>query len=163
MKTLAELKRDAQSGKINFELIERFGDTGDAIPERLRGIRKVARVNTVEIMLVNNDGIESGLRYGSAKLVEYTGDTLTIYNPGRREPTEEERKVLDEAEEIKRRHDKSYDCGYWALKDYFEKCACPWMSGFDTVKGKKYETWSGKVVDHSIKGDAVLKYKVYSA
>ena len=166
MKTLAELKRDAQSGKISFELVERFGDTGNAIPERLRDVRKVSRVNSVAIILLNSDGVESEMRLDNAKLVEYDGETLTLYNPGRREPTDDEKKVLEEAEEIKKKHDKSYDCGYWALKDYFEKCACPWMSGFDSIgkrNGKKYETWSGKVIDHSINGNAILKYKVYPA
>lgn len=31
MKTLADLKREAASGKIRFEMVERYGKTGDAI------------------------------------------------------------------------------------------------------------------------------------
>ena len=59
--TLAELKREAKAGKIKFEMIERFGKTGEEIPEYCRGIREVARVNTVAIILVTADGKESEL------------------------------------------------------------------------------------------------------
>lgn len=69
-KTLADLKRDAASGKIAFELIERYGKTGNELPERLRGIRLVQSV---------------------ASLIEYTEDTLTVYSAGERSLTDEER------------------------------------------------------------------------
>ena len=39
--SLAELRREAKGQKIKFEMIERYGKTGEAIPERLRGIREV--------------------------------------------------------------------------------------------------------------------------
>ena len=41
MKTLADLKRDAGSGKLSLELIERFGKTGNEIKSTMIGIRKV--------------------------------------------------------------------------------------------------------------------------
>lgn len=41
MKTLADFKRDAASGKIKLEMVERYGKTGEEIPERYRGIRTV--------------------------------------------------------------------------------------------------------------------------
>lgn len=94
MKTLADLKRDAAGGKIKFELIERYGETGDEIPERLRGIRSVSKVNTVGITLVNSEGLISELRFEGAKLVEYDGKSLTIYDRGERDLTEQERKSL---------------------------------------------------------------------
>lgn len=34
MKTLADFKRDAASGKIKLEMVERYGKTGEEIPER---------------------------------------------------------------------------------------------------------------------------------
>lgn len=54
MRTLADLKREAASGKIRFEMVERYGKTGDAIPKRCRGIRTVEKVNT-------DDAFTSGL------------------------------------------------------------------------------------------------------
>lgn len=41
MKTLADFKRDAASGKIKLEMVERYGKTGEEIPERYRGIRTI--------------------------------------------------------------------------------------------------------------------------
>lgn len=46
MKTLADLKRDAASGKLSLELIERFGQSGDDIKSTMRGIRKVSPLFT---------------------------------------------------------------------------------------------------------------------
>ena len=94
MRTLADLKREAASGKIRFEMVERYGETGDAIPERCRGIRTVEKVNTVAILLKTADGIISELRFDSAKLVEYDGKNLTIFERGERELTEQEKTIL---------------------------------------------------------------------
>ena len=95
MKTLADLKRDAGSGKLSLELIERFGQTGNEIKSTMIGIRKVVGCNTVSLSLLNNDGNISELRFGSAKLIEYGDDTLTLYLAAHRELTEEEQKILD--------------------------------------------------------------------
>ena len=101
MKTLADLKRDATSGKIQFELIERYGKIGDEIPKKIRGIRTVEKVNTVAILLKNSEGIISELRFPlSAKLVEYDGETLTIFARGERVLTEQEQKILADWKKI---------------------------------------------------------------
>ena len=76
--TLAQFKRDAASGKIKLELVERFGKTCDEIPERCRGVRTVQKVNTVGITLVTAEGLTSELRFESAKLFEYDGKSLII-------------------------------------------------------------------------------------
>lgn len=78
MKTLADFKRDVASGKIKLEMVERFGKTGEEIPERCRGIRAIQSVNTVEIMLETADGLTSSLDFPPAKLIEYDGKSLTI-------------------------------------------------------------------------------------
>lgn len=94
MKTLADFKRDAASGKIKLEMVERYGNTGEEIPERYRGIRAIQSVNTVEIMLETADGLTSSLDFPPAKLIEYDGKSLTIYERGERDLTEQERKIL---------------------------------------------------------------------
>ena len=165
VKTIADLKRDATNKKISFELIERYGETGNEIPERLRGIRTAGRVNTVGIMLVDANGRDSELRLPSAKLVEYEDDYLTIYNPGERDLKAEEKQTLEKWAEIEKRiHDGNpYRETYWLKKDYFskEKCSCPWMSGWETIRGKKYNYCTGKVIDNQIRGEAILKYKIH--
>lgn len=163
MKTLADLKRDAANGKIKLEMVERFGKTGNEIPETLRGIRTVSKVNTVAIFLTNNDGVESELRLDSAKLVEYDGETLTIYKRGERGLTEQERKILADWQKIEDDYYQSNPYGdvYWTKKDYFKNCPYPWLAGYETIRGKRYN-YNGKILDNQVKGDAILKYRVYA-
>jgi len=163
MKTLADLKRDAANGKIKLELIERYGKGEAEFPERLRGIRTVCRVNTVAIFLANENGMESELRFNSAKLVEYDGKSLIIYAAGERDLTEQERKILSDWQKIEDNYYKRnpYGDAYWKKKDYFKNCSCPWLSGYEIVRGKYY-TYKGKILDNQIKGDVILKYRVYA-
>lgn len=161
MKTLAELKREANTSRLSMEMIEWYGKVGDDIPERLRGIRKVKRSNSVAIILLNSEGKESELRIDSAKLIDYDGESLIIYNAGEREPNEEERAVLTEAKKIYEKYADTYNGGYWQVKDFYKNCPCPYMYGMETIKGKRYQTHNGKVRDNSIKGDVLIKYKVY--
>lgn len=162
MKTLADLKRNAAAGKIKLELLERYGETGENLPPHCRGIRQVKKVNTVAITLITADGLTSDLRFDSAKLVEYTGEFLTIYERGERNLTEQEQKILADWQKIEDDYYKQnpYGDAYWKKKDYFKKCPCPWLSGYETVKGKYYN-YNGKILDNQIRGKAILKYKVY--
>ena len=160
MKTLAEFKRDAATGKMSLELVERFGSTN--IIERLQGIRKISKVRTAAVVLVNQNGSESELRFDSAKLVDYDGESLTIYSPGKRELTDEEKSVLAEWKKIQEEYEQKnpYSDTYWRKKAYFSKSSCPWLEGFGMVRGKMYQN-DGYVLDNAVKGDAILKYKVY--
>ena len=160
---LADLKRDAASGKIKLELVERYGKTGEEIPERIRGIRTVSRINTVAIFLANEDGVESELRFDSAKLVEYDGKSLTIYERGERDLTEQEKKILADWQKIEDDYYQRNPHGdaYWKKKDYFKNCPCPWLAGYETVRGKYYK-YNGKVLDNQVRGNAILKYNVYA-
>lgn len=163
MKTLAEFKRDAANGRIKLEVLERYGKSGDEIPERLRGIRTISRVNTVAVFLANDRGEESELLFDSAKLVEYDGESLIIYSRGERDLTSQEREILADwqrtEDDYYRRN--PYGESYWIKKDYFKDCPCPWLSGFGEVRGKRYNL-NGKVIDTQVKGNAILKYRVYS-
>lgn len=164
--TLTQLKRDANSGKLTLELIERFGKTGENIPNTLRGMRKVTGSNSVGIFLQNENGQTSELTIKSAKLVEYTNDMLLIYEAGEREPTEEERRVLNEWDKLEKEYYKNNPYGdtFWKKKLYFQNSICPWMSGFsDTIRGKRYQMHNQKVLDNKLRGNIILKYKVYRA
>ena len=160
---LADLKRDAASGKIKLELVERYGKTDEEIPEKIRGIRTVSRINTVAIFLANEDGVESELRFDSAKLVEYDGKSLTIYERGERDLTEQEQKILADWQKIEDDYYQRNQHGdaYWKKKDYFKNCPCPWLAGYETVRGKYYK-YNGKVLDNQVRGNAILKYNVYA-
>lgn len=157
--TLAQLKRDANSGKMSLELIERYGST--EIIERLKGIRKVKKSNSVAIILINLDGKESELRIDSAKLIDYDGKHLTIYAAGTREPSEEEKSILIKRDELYKKYADTYSGGFWQVKQMFEKSKFPYMAGHETIKGKRYDHNTGLVYDNSIKGEVILKYNVY--
>ena len=81
MKTLTDLKRDASSGRLSLELYAWHGKTGNGIPERIRGVRKVSGVNTVCLKLLSADGTESELRFVRAKLMDYDDKSLIIFAP----------------------------------------------------------------------------------
>lgn len=166
MKTLAQLKRDAASGNMKLTLIERFGGTDEQhIPERMKGARSVVGVNTVALKMLNNDGKESELRFGAASLIEYDDDRLTIYNAGFRDLTDQEKEILNDEkrkeQEYKERN--PYSDTYWMRKQFFANCPCPWLAGYETVKGCRYDICRNVVQDKAIKGDAILKYAVAMA
>lgn len=163
MKTLADFKRDVKSGKIKLELVERYGKTGEEIPARCRGIRTVQSVNTVGIMLETADGLTSSLDFPPAKLIEYDGKSLTIYERGERDLTDQEQKILADWQKIEDDYYKQnpYGNSYWKRKDYFKRCPCPWLSGYETVRGKYYN-YKGKILDNQVRGNAILKYNVYA-
>ena len=63
-----------------------------------------------------------------AALTEYDGDTLTIYNAGYRELTEQERAVVTKGEQIVKEYNEKNpygNGGFWVKKDYFAKSDCP--------------------------------------
>ncbi len=150
--TLAKFVRDAKAG-MSLELIWRYGKTGDDIDERLRGVREVTRVSSYKMEMTNAQGQESFLHFGSAKLVEYDDEYLTVYNPIRRELTEDERRVLDKID--------STDM-FFLKKEYARKSSCPWIDpyGNKTIKGKRYISYENKVLDYSMRGEMILKYRI---
>ena len=158
--TLAHLKREANAQSISAEMIYRYGEE---IPERLRGIRKVTRANTVSIFFQNTDGRESELSIKAASLIDYDGETLTIYEAGKREPNAKEKAILQEYEKAKAEHEKinPFSDGYWHKVNFFKNSPCPYLSGFDSIGGKsKRYNYDGTITDNAIKGAAIIKYKI---
>ncbi len=161
MKTLSDLKRDAKSGKIKLEMTYRYGKE---LPDFCQGIRSITNVNSVGFTLVTQEGKESAFRYSTAKLTEYDSDTLIIYAPAQREPTAEEQAVLDEAKRIVDEYmeNNPYDDGwFYKKKSFLKNSKCPWMDGYEIIKGKRYLSHNGKVLDFSIKGKIANKYIVH--
>lgn len=140
MKTLADFKRDVANRKIKFEMIEHFGKTGDEIPARCRGIRTVQSSNTVGATLVTVDGLTSSLDFPPAKLIEYDGKSLVIYDRGERELTEQEMEILAEWQKLENEYYEKNPHGnaYWKKQQFFENCPCPWLNGFKPVQGKRF-------------------------
>ena len=171
-KTLAQLKRDAKAGGMVCELVERYGETGDKIPERLRGQRPLIGANTVAIIFQNADGKPSDLPIKRACLVDYDDEYITVYDFGTRPPTAEEQAVLDEWKKIeesaKYKEDARIDAlsdgtsTYWRKKWFFDDHKCPWMAGWGGIDeyGKAYEPIRGVVRDVNIRGNVAFKYRI---
>ena len=158
--TLAQLKREANAQSISAEMIYRYGEE---IPERLRGIRKATRANTVAVFFQNADGRESELSIKAASLIDYDGDTLTIYEAGKRQPNAEEKAILQAYEKAKAEHEKNnpFSDGYWFKVSFFNKSKpYDYLSGFETIRGKRYN-YDGTITDNAIKGEAIIKYRIY--
>lgn len=166
--SFAQLKRDAQSGKLYGELIERYGET--EIIERLRGRRRVVGANTVGITFLNNDGKKSECRVERAALMDYTGDTLTIYNPGLRDLNDEESRIMQGWKDIENTDDyqrraeidalSDGSSTYWQKVGYFRKAGKEYLTGGEEQNGCKLDYNTGKIRDKSVRGDTILKYKM---
>lgn len=164
--TLAELKREAKSGTLKLELTYRFGEE---IPERLKGIRQVkGRSNS--IIMVNGKGEESYLWFTCANLVDYDGQTLTIYSPGVRDLTAEEKLWFEKGKEEQDRYQKEnpYTDSFWHMRGWWKETPCPWLDRYNGNPGKKirgkrlgYVNYEPKIFDDSIKGKKDLAYKVH--
>ena len=162
-KSLAQLKRDANSGTLSAELVYRFGAE---IPERLKGVRKITGSNSRAIFFQNADGRESECRILSAVLCEYGEDTIRIFRFGSRPLSAEESSALSawnvEEEQYKVRNPHwIYGNGlYWKKKDFFHKRNMDYLLGYEFVNGKKYDYATGNVFDYSVRGDLELEYKI---
>lgn len=166
--TLAQLKRDAASGKMQAELIERYGKEP---AERFSGYRPIAKVNSVGIYFLNKDGKTSALDIPYASLVEYSADrtSLVIYEAGLRDLNEAElakiaawEKIANEPKNVERDRVAALSDGagtYYMQKDFF---AGEFEYLFHAKNGKSI-VWQGDkrmVRDPAVKGDAILKYRI---
>lgn len=151
-KSRANLFRDAKSGKLSLELIERYGNT--KLPTHMQGKRKVIKANTVSLKLQNKDGKVSTLDIPKATLIEYMYDTLIIYDAGYRKPTSND----------------AYSDGsssYWKEKAFFKKHNATYLMGFEMEHGllldfnRRKDGKENFIKDEKIKGKPILKYDVY--
>ena len=168
MKTLADLKRDAKSGRLFGEMVLRCGET--EIPEKLQGKRQIVDSNSVGITFLNNNGKRSELRIEAASLVDYDGINLTVYRPGKRPLNEQEQAIMNKWQAIadtdsyknQSRIDALSDGSqtYYQKKHFFTDCGYEYLLGFDWKAGKKYEFSTGLIIDNKIKGDPEMVYKI---
>ena len=176
--SIAQLKRDANSGKFSAVMVERFGDPN--IPEKLQGKRRMKKANTVSVTFENADGKESLLYLPAASLLEYDGKTLAVYQPGYREPTQEEKKTLDEWEKISStdeyRRQMEYDClsdgntCYWKREKFFSDRNAKYLIGgsyYYKQRGmlldpaRRYNGDPKYIRDDRVRGERSLLYDVY--
>lgn len=169
MKTLADLKRDAKTGtlegKFTFHSMWQ-----DGLPERLQGWRRLVDSNSVAIFFQNADGKKSELRLEKSTLVEYDGNSLTVYFAGYRDLNEAERRVMEEWNRIantpdfkeRGRVDALTDGSstYYEKVSYFRKAGMEYLMGLEKQRGLKYDNYLMKVQDDSIKGEVGMRYEI---
>lgn len=168
MKTLADLKRDAKSGTLEAKMMVRCGSTD--IPEWLSGWRKIVDSNSVAIFVLRNDGRKSELPLKKASLVEYHGDSLTVYNSGLRDLTEQEQRVMNGWKQIagtdeykERAKNDVYTDGsstYYQEKLYFENAGFGYLMGCKEERGMRLDYATGKVFDDKVKGSVSMRYEI---
>lgn len=173
MKTRAEFFRDAKTQSITLELIERFGSKD--IKEKLQGKRKVGKVQSNGLYLINENGDKSFLELAKASLMEYTGNELRVYNAGCREMTEKEKQVMKEWEKISNTEDYKRQAQidamsdgsstYYTEKRFFTNKKMEYLMGVSNraknLIFSKYHNGEKECIrDENVKGEVILIYKV---
>lgn len=166
MKTLADLKRDAKSGNLFAIMTIRSGSSD--IPERLAMKRQIIDANSVGIFFKMADGKKSELRIERASLLEYTENTLTLYNAGFRELNEEEQAIMNEWKDIENKPEniKQYEIDiltdgssmFYKKKMFFHNKGFSYLTGVEEEKGLQYDFNTSKIRDKSIKGTISMQY-----
>jgi hypothetical protein len=161
--TLAQFKRDAKTGHMGLELVERYGKK-----ENKRQIVPVVKVQAEGVVL-KRDNKESYLDIPFASLVEYTGETLKVYDMGKRPLNDLELRVLNEWRKIENtkeyieraRIDVLTDSSltYYREKKFFESSPCPYL--FISSKRFRYNKGDTFIYDAQVKGKCILKYNVH--
>lgn len=164
MKTLAELKRELNIGD-SITLIE-----APTMPTHkwLNVKRFVVKKQGNGVYLSPNktDTKGSFLEFTNAKLTEYDGKEIRVYQPGNREFTEQEKQALancpskrPENKEIVE-HDIMCDMStsYYMDEGYYRELG---MSYLHYGRGTKRVDWStNTIVDEQIKGNLELRYTI---
>ena len=169
MKTLADLKRDAKSGTLEGRFT--YHDMWkEDLPARLQGWRKLIASNSVSIFFQNADGNVSELQVKKASLVEYDGETLTIYYAGYRDLTADEQHVMDAWSKIASTDEYKERAHYDALTDgsstyyqklwFFRDAGYEYLMGLEEQRGMKYDFNTGKVRDDKVKGPICMRYEI---
>lgn len=172
MKTLADLKRDAKSGTLEGRFTY-HSMWPEGLPERLQGWRKLIDSNSVAIVFLNEDGKKSELQIKKAALVEYDGETLTVYNAGYRDLTTDEQRVLDAWAKIAEKDDYKENARIDALTDgsstyyqklrFFKDAGYEYLIGLEEQRGMKYDWNTEKVRDDKVKGSVCMRYELRKA
>ena len=163
--TLAELKRLAKQNILEANMVYRFGNS---IPERLKGFRKIIDANSVGIMFLNNDGKKSTLDILGASLIHWDDNSLSIFNPGERELTQEELEVMNQWKNIENtpQHKQQAEndmltdgsLTFWQKRNFFTNKGYEYLHIGNNKKAYNHNT--NKVKDSTVKGDLIIKYEL---
>lgn len=162
--SLAEFKRLAQKGNMYLMLVERYGVPEESLPPDLLGVRPVVSVTSTGVILVNQYERRTVLPLERSSLVDIDDKYVSVYDPLVREPTLEERKLLEGAYNYANSKPGTPDnIKYWLRMKYLEGEGALYLMG-RKQKGKPYlSAWYNRsklyIKDARSKGSLILKYE----
>lgn len=162
LRPLAELKRNLQIGN-SLTLVE-----SPDLPNH-RGLnvkRYIVKKQGNGVYLNPDKQAKNGsfLEFNNAKLTEYDGEEIRTYKPGKRELTEDERRIYNNRPSQRKENEKLLErdilgdgsTTYWMDKKYLSDNNMSYI--FDHDGSKRYDYNSDMIIDEQIKGDLSLRY-----
>ena len=157
--TLAQLKRDLKEG-TELKVVSHFLRSED-----IGTIKTVVKVQGNGIF-TTKEGTDQKvfLELPTASLLDYNGESFSIYERRERDLTESEQMLIDNMPS-KRPENKARlemeimtdtDGLYWKDKAYFAENDANWY--YETSKGKRHS--NGKMKDNSIKGQKLYTFSI---
>ena len=130
--------------------------------------RYVIRKQSNGVYLAEDKGSAKGsfLELPRASLVEYDGETVKVYGIGKRDLTDEEKRIRanmpsalpENAEKCKIDMLTDGSFMFWADKAYLHQLNADYMAGHGTVRGLRYDFNENKIWDETLKGEVSLTY-----
>lgn len=185
-KTLAQLKRDANTGEYYASLEIRNGEicTPENTPKRLQGKRQIVGYTSAGLVLLlkadetkmEDECTESTLFIQNAKLTEYTDDSLKTYLPGYRQPNSKEQSILAGWENIRKsneyQQDVEIDCMTDSSSCYYKELSffcghdAEYLFGHKKQHGcilditRKNNVDKEFIRDDSVRGELCMQYRI---
>lgn len=183
MKTRADFFKDCKTKHLALETIVNNA-WKEGLPDRLKGIREITKVksNAICLSTVMKDGTvrDSQLDLPRANLIDYDGETLSIYKSGKRVPNTVEQQALDdwekETQTAEYKRDAEMDCytdtylTFYSKQTFFYKRGLSYLCGFEREKGMKLdinhhpskpEDPKYLIDDENVRGELFFKYKIH--
>ena len=147
----------------------RRGTPPETIPADYSVVRYAVKVQSNSFALNEDKTATKGSRldWPKASLMEYDGKTLTIYKPGRRDLTPEEKAIIDgepkddKQDEIDMLSDGS--TMFYRRKSYYQNSGHFYLFGTERTGGKRLthdQNRNPKIEEDAIRGDISLVYEV---
>jgi hypothetical protein len=124
-----------------------------------------AQTNSVALAKEKNASIKEGswMEFPPASLIEVNEKGFTIYNPGKRLMTADEKRVYDnrpiDKEQSERDMMTDGSVMFYREKAYFANSAYPYLNGHGEQKGKRFDYSTKQIIDNKIKGELSLAYE----
>jgi hypothetical protein len=175
MKTLADLKRELVVG-TGITLVKSCWNSNSKIGKKRYVVK--TQGNGVYLSENKDDTEGSFLPFPNAKLTEYTGDTLTVFQPGKRPFTQEELDVYnnmpshrpENAEIVQSDVISDGSTSYWMDVKYFKEKNMRYLHNSSGTKHADYNSFvydekrmkitSGDIIDEQIRGELELQYAI---